>query len=293
MKDIEIIMDIELALKRFIKETILSLENIPNSTNLKEFKINDETYWDKPIKEILLDYYNYLDRVIFAVPRKVILTKTILNSSYYKQYEIKLNEIKEKFERGISIKEYLSARHRKNYKFKDKTYQLVGLHHMHLGKVLPKGRVERSYHLLMLQIDEEEKKVYFLEILTHSEFDKSDYYKYLTILVKEGLDKFFIELPMIEPSVNDPQEFNDILSNGVNASIRICDKVVMPRSIVAYDGSLVDGGNYAEYVMNNLRSLSLKIMRSIEDDEKKYKVNITFKDIRLLDENIEFSIKAI
>ena len=57
---------------------------------------------------------------------------------------------------------------------------------MHLGDELEDGKIDKSksksVYLLIIQIDEKNKIVYFLDILNHKDFDTFDYYKFAKIL---------------------------------------------------------------------------------------------------------------
>ena len=97
-----------------------------------------------------------------------------------------IDKIKIIFENGKSVNSYLSDKHNKNYKFKDKLFHLLGIHHLHLS--LNKdlyGKIVRSDYLFLLQIDELKNMVYFLDIVLHR--DSIDYYKCASILGDAGL----------------------------------------------------------------------------------------------------------
>lgn len=273
MNGIIIEADFEQDLKDFIKNNILSLGNKNNVQNLKkEFRINNNTYWDKSITAILYDYYNFLDRLIFPLPRKVILAENITNSVYYSQFKLKMEDIKSKFELGESVNKYLSDKHNKDYKHKDTAFHLLGLHHLHLGDELEDDKIDKSkskpVYLLIIQIDEKNKIVYFLDILDHKDFDTFDYYKYAKILKtnvlinNEYLKEIKKELLQNFTANNlSSEEYSKLVRNGVNALIKLDDCLLMPRTRTG--NVLTDAHYYVKQVSINLKYYENKYLNII------------------------------
>jgi hypothetical protein len=289
-------------LKDFIKNNIFSLGNKNNIQNLKkEFGINNNTYWDKSIRDILYDYYNFLDRVIFPFPRRVMLTEDILNSNYYLEYKSKINEIKTKFELGESVNKYLSDKHNKNYKHKDMAFHLLGLHHLHLGDELEDGKIDKSkskpVYLLIIQIDEKNKIVYFLDILNHKDFDTFDYYKFAKILKNNVLinNEYLKELDkkrILTANNLSSEEYSKLVYNGINALIELDDCLLMPR--MRTGNVLMYANYYVKQVSINLKYYENKYLNIIGVHNllqqknqyhvgiKRYEINISWLSIDLL-----------
>ncbi|UQY80198.1 hypothetical protein HAV_00388 [Candidatus Hepatincola sp. Av] len=260
----KIVANFEQDLKNQIKKNILFLSNNIHTQNLKkEFDLNNNTYWKKPIQHILIDYYNFMDRLIPEIPMKVVLTKNLKDSIYYKTYQYKINEIEKLFTLGKPVNEYLSSKHKKQYKFKDRLYQLLGIHHLHLGDLSPDGKkISRSDNLLILQIDHKNCIVYFLDIVSHKDFTKEtiNYYKYVNILVKEDLlknNEYLFVLSNTDNSHKEnsltEEEYRRLVSKNFTVPINIGNTTIVPRARAgdSKGGSvIINACYYAEDVMH-------------------------------------------
>ncbi len=310
MKGIKIIADFEKDLKFCIRENILSLGNKGNSVNLKEFGINDNIYWNsKTIKEILSDYYNFIDRIIIPLPREVKITDNIQKSIYFSDRQEKINEIQKKFTLGENVNEYLSTKHTKHYKHRDTIFHSLGLHHLHINDTLPNGKIDKDkskpVYLLIIQIDE--KNVYFLDIILHKDFDDFDYIKYAKTLNREGLvNNKYLHSTDNNKGFNicqnfTPEELRDFRYYNVSYPIVDGDTLLIQRPRLS--GDLFCSVFYVKNVMLNLEFFKNKYLNIIgihnlllqknqyPKDVEGYELKIKWGNLDLL-RGIEFYLYA-
>lgn len=155
--------------KNRLKEVVKSdIKKYLNIKNLTEIGIQDD-YWNKDIKQILADYFEYTNRLsVFKKGQKVVLNSLLKNNEKYLKFVDIIDEIKKELEEGISI-HYRLTKFFKNYFFKDDQYRHYNIHHLHLTK---EGE-ERNDHLLLVYFDNE-KIAHFLSIVDHETFKNKE-----------------------------------------------------------------------------------------------------------------------
>ena len=104
-------------------------------------------------------YFHYLSnskRIPPANPRKVHISKELINSDFYNIYKDKIENITKLFENGKSIRPYLNKDVRHIFKKncpKDFLLNDWDLYHLHLGELKPNANFcDRTKHVLFCKI---------------------------------------------------------------------------------------------------------------------------------------------
>ena len=172
-KDINISINLNLRndLEKFIKnklskEELNKLGVFPQDEQLE--RIKNESL------DNLITIYNGLQNRLLHGNKKVILCDSLLKNKLYPTYNKIIYEFKDKLENGESITNYLSNRIDNLY-FKDRLLQDWNIHHLHF---VPRNQDRNNSNDILFLMDDEDK-IYFINIMSHDDFENIDLLKYI------------------------------------------------------------------------------------------------------------------
>lgn len=291
---INIIADFEEDYKQFI---LLSIK--------KYFKIdldNEKYKYLKELKpqELYLTYISNSKRIPPAKPRNVHLSKELINSDLYSTYEDKVENIKELFENGQSIKPYLNRDVKHIFKKncpKDFLLNDWDLYHLHLGELKPNAKFcDRTKYVLFCRITNGE--VYFIDILDHTEDSSFACRKLLTIMRDNWIEQYNVhklnDILGMEKEFSD-SEYRKLREAGICTILNIDgDYCISPNMGVACSGDSSKDVQIAMHQFHILRILQEHILNSskriydfiIKCDIRHKKPNKIHIKLKHIDDNI-------
>lgn len=201
---INIVFNFEEDYKQFV---LLSIEKYFN------INLNDDKYSYLRDLEPQDLYFNYLSnskRIPPAIPRKVHLSKELINSDLYNIYKDKIENIIKFFKKGKSIKPYLNKDVKHIFKKncpKDFLLNDWDLYHLHLGELKPNAKFcDRTKYVLFCKITESD--VYLIQILDHTEDNSFACTQLLTIIRDNWIEQYNVH--KLNGVLGMEREFSDI-----------------------------------------------------------------------------------
>ena len=180
----------------------------------KYFNINleDDKYSylkDLEPQDLYFQYLSNSKRIPPAKPRKVHLSKELINSDLYNTYKDKVDNITELLKSGQSIKPYLNRDVKHIFKKncpKDFLLNDWDLYHLHLGELkLNANFCDRTKYVLFCRITNND--VYLIQILDHTEDSSFACRQLLTIIRDNWIEQF--NGHKLEGILGLEKEFND------------------------------------------------------------------------------------
>lgn len=169
-------------------------------------------------KDIIIQYLNFVNKIIEQKPRRVAINKEFKNPFKFNRI---INEIKLKLEQGQNVNLYLSKKIN-DASYNDKMLNYYKIYHFHLGDGIEKGFRKRSKELLYVFIDEEDACI--LGIFNHGQWgmefflkiiDNNWPYKLDNTTMKGISSVSNIEQKDIENSMNNNQVYMQQVRNRV------------------------------------------------------------------------------
>ncbi|MFD0051877.1 hypothetical protein ACFVHQ_21720 [Actinomycetes bacterium NPDC127524] len=149
-----------------------------------EFKRHGYNVKNKNLQGLLNGLMNLKGKLIIPKPRKVRISKELLNKNLVGDNRKYLNEVKRKIEQGININNHLS-RDSEKISAKDSLLYDWGIQHGHLNnKVDEEGRIKRSGYLLFFIVREDQ--VYFIDVTQHQLQDRTEFSQQQLLKIAKG-----------------------------------------------------------------------------------------------------------
>ena len=181
----------------------------------KYFNINleDDKYSylkDLELQDLYFQYLSNSKRIPPAKPRKVYLSKELINSDLYNTYKDKVDNITELLKSGQSIKPYLNRDVKHIFKKncpKDFLLNDWDLYHLHLGELKPNANFcDRTKYVLFCRITNND--VYLIQILDHTEDSSFACRQLLTIIRDNWIEQYNVY--KLNGVLGMEREFSDI-----------------------------------------------------------------------------------
>lgn len=287
---INIVFNFEEDYKQFV---LLSIEKYFN------INLNDDKYSYLRDLEPQDLYFNYLSnskRIPPAIPRKVHLSKELINSDLYNIYKDKIENIIKFFKKGKSIKPYLNKDVKHIFKKncpKDFLLNDWDLYHLHLGELKPNAKFcDRTKYVLFCKITESD--VYLIQILDHTEDSSFACTQLLTIIRDNWIEQYNVH--KLNGVLGMEREFSDIeyrklREAGVRTILNINgDYCISPNMGIASSGDSCRDVDIAmrqfhllevlqEHILNSSKKIYDFIIRCNIRHKKPTKIHLKLKHI--------------
>lgn len=137
------------------------------------------------LEKVSLQYFNLLQRLVPAVPRKILIAKEFTCPS---ELQLGLDLVKMKIEKGIDLRPHLS-RKIADLDYDDDLLNDWDIHHLHLGTTLDgDGFVQRTGPVLFVRFDK--LNAFFINVMEHGNWANIDMIRIIHRNWPESIEHF-------------------------------------------------------------------------------------------------------
>ncbi|WP_197414478.1 hypothetical protein [Bacillus sp. FJAT-29937] len=219
-------------------------------------------------KDVSLQYFNLVRRLVRPIPRKILIAKEFKCPA---SLQLGLEIVKEKIEKGIDLRPHLSRRI-SDLNYDDDLLNDWDIYHLHLSTALDTdGFMKRTGPVLFVRFDED--NAYFINVLGHGNWTNQEMIRIIHRNWPKSIERFRIQgLVGLEKPVTD-EDIKSFRSAHVNSFIE-------PEPGVIYGPpgmGLTTGGIGFEVVRASevyamiMRDYETIIKENIDEIEKKAK----------------------
>jgi hypothetical protein len=136
-------------------------------------------------KDVSLQYFNLVRRLVRPIPRKVLIAKEF---KCRPKLQSGLDLVKEKIEQGIDLRPHLSTKII-DLDYDDDLLNDWGIYHLHLGTTLrADGFVKRTGPVLFARFDEQ--NAYFINVMEHGSWTNQEMIRIIHRNWPESIERF-------------------------------------------------------------------------------------------------------
>lgn len=239
------------------------VNNLPHNITNEDLV---ENFDFKSTASLLILWFNWVQRLVPAKPRKVFRSREFEMNTLVHQRRPEIEKLLKDIEVGNDLGKYLSRGvrhgyvnldHRKKNRRPDLDLMLStwGIHHLHISQDIEvDGFVKRGSLLLFVIFDDDD--AYIIDLMTHNDWAKK---RVPQIVVHNWPDKEFFwefqETDDLSRELNDEQRLNTRKKH-VNSVVEIDGKTYVPAAAITPSGMSIHAVRWADRVINKLEDFA-------------------------------------